>query len=184
MDLTDTAILIVPALVALLAAGMLADKIELWAFSMRRASAVDPATRAAAQDTERQVAQRRAELATLKDKHQKLTDDIDKIKKETVKLKEEERAMADASTHIVAEFGYPQPRGTGYYAAIDGPAIAMPYTSLASAPTILGGRRRLRLVIWGLGPTEAERAAKELAGNEAALARFRPFHGSLKIFEL
>jgi hypothetical protein len=79
----------------------------------------------------------------------------------------------------VAEAGYPTAGAQGQYILLEGKARELPFCGLASVETALSARRRVRLVVWGMGPAEAQSFAMNWAGSEARLLAIRPFDGLL-----
>lgn len=179
MDAEEALLLVVPAMLLLLAAGGLAGFIENAVWQMVRGGGQ------LAQDAERetrlqvQYSDRRSELARLRDEKAQLDADIAIQMKERASLQDQERRMADRQNNQVAESGYPAPGLNGYYFRIEGPASVMPFAGLASLATAMGGRRRVRLVVWAGNMTSAQAIAMTWAGDGARMIGARDFSGRL-----
>ncbi len=106
-------------------------------------------------------------------------DDLAAQIKERANLQDQERRLADRQNNLVAEAGAPAPGLPGFYFRIEGPAAVMPFAGLASVPTAMGGRRRVRLVVWAATPDAAQAVALNFTGEGARVIDQRPFDGKL-----
>ncbi|MEK9971091.1 MAG: hypothetical protein VW600_18295 [Ferrovibrio sp.] len=178
MDAEQALILVVPAMLVLLAAGGLAGYIETAVYLLHGNSAgTGDSVRLAQLNSD--YSRRRSELATLREEKSQLDDSVAAAIKERANLQDQERRLADRSSNLVAEAGYPAPGTQGFYFHIEGPAQMMPFCSLASVPTALGGKRRVRLVVWAGSMEAAQAVAVNWAGDGAKMLDVREFNGKL-----
>ncbi len=178
MTFADAFILVLPALAILLAAGWLGGYIENAAYRLHGAKETAETGLKPAQ-VEGAYNEARRELGLLRDRRGDLENELAEIHKERASLAGQEQMMANAAKNFVAEAGYPTQGQQGFYVKLDGPAAAMPFAGLASLKMAIGGRRQVRIVIWGLGPAEAKAFATSWAGDGASLTLMRPFDGKL-----
>lgn len=174
MTIEGAFVLIAMAMVVLLAAGGLASYIEGAVYRAIRDSGEAPP-----EQLDRTYSELRLAQAKLRDQKAQLDDRLAKLQKERASLLDQERRMADRNNNLVAEAGYPAPGSPGYYLKLEGPAAAMPFAGLASLQLPIGGRRQVRLVVWGVGPVEARNIAETWAGEEARVTVMREFSGKL-----
>lgn len=178
MDAETALLLVVPAMLLLLAAGGLAAYIEAAVYQLNAAGlGAGEATRQAQLQSD--YSRRRSEFASLRDEKAQLDGDLAAQIKERANLQDQERRLADRQNNLVAEAGYPAPGVPGFYFRIEGPASVMPFAGLASLPTAMGGRRRVRLVVWAATFEAAQAVALNWAGDGAKVVDQRPFEGKL-----
>ena len=178
MDAESVLLLVMPALLLLLAAGGLAGSIEAAVYQFNASDGIaGEATRQAQLQSD--YSQRRSEQAALRDEKAKLDDDLAAQIKDRANLQDQERRLADRQNNLVAEAGAPAPGLPGFYFRIEGPASVMPCAGLASLPTAMGGRRRVRLVVWAATPDAAQAVALNFTGDGARMIDQRPFDGKL-----
>jgi len=182
--ITEAILLLLPAVAILFLASALAENIENLIYRMVRDAGRSEAEAQRAQQAMESVRRSRAELAELMATAEANEKAITELKEQREKLILTAVRMTDPAEYAVAEIGYPTPGETGYYARIEGPALVVPFAGIASSPTVLGGRRTARLVIWGRGPAEAQRMAVEWGAPDGKITAFRPFTGTLKQIEL
>ncbi len=178
MDAESVLLLVVPAMLVLLAAGGLAGYIEVAVYQL---NASDLGTGEATKQAQLQsdYSRRRSELASLRDEKAQLDSDLAIQIKERASLQDQERRLADRQNNMVAEAGAPAPGLPGFYFRIEGPASVMPFAGLASLPTAMGGRRRVRLVVWAATLDAAQAVALNFGGDGARVVDQRPFDGKL-----
>ncbi len=179
MDAEAAFLLVVPALLLLLAAGALASWIERIAYGWAIGAESLSNEHHENARVEREHAEKRTTFARLRDTKAELDAEIAMARKERASLQDQERRLADRQENLVSEAGYPVPGGKGFYVKLEGPAAAMPFAGLSSIPTDFGGRRRVRMVVWAIGPAEAQAVALNWAGGDAKLVSIRPFSGTL-----
>jgi hypothetical protein len=178
MDAEQALILVVPAMLVLLAAGGLAGYIEAAVYLLHGSGS-------GAGDSVRQAqlrsdySRRRSELAGLRDEKAQLDESLAALIKERASLQGQERRLADRQNNLVTEAGYPAPGMQGFYFRIEGPASVMPFCSLASEATAIGGKRRVRLVVWTGAMETAQAVALNWAGDGTKMLDVRPFNGKL-----
>lgn len=178
MTFADAFILVLPALAIMLTAGWLGGYIERSAYRLHGAKdAADSGLKPAQIEGEYHEARR--ELGLLRDRRAEVENELSEIHKERASLAGQEQTMANAAKNLVAEAGYPTQGQQGFFIKLDGPATVMPFAGLASLKMAIGGRRQVRLVVWGLGPAEARAFAANWAGDDASLTLMRPFEGKL-----
>lgn len=178
MTFADAFILVLPALAVLLAAGWLSGYIENVAYRMHGAQGTGESGLKPAQ-IEGEYNEARQQLGKLRERRTELEQDLSELHKERAFLAGQEQAMASTHKNFVAEAGYPTQGQQGFYIKMDGPASVMPFAGLASVQMAIGGRRQVRLIVWGLGPAEARAFAINWAGEGASLTLMRPFDGRL-----
>lgn len=178
MTFADAFILVLPALAVLLAAGWLSGYIENAAYRLHGAKDTTGSSLKPAQ-VEADFAAARHALGRLRDRRGELDNDLAEMHKERAALAGQEQAMASVIKNFVAEAGYPTQGQQGFFVKLDGPATIMPFAGLASVKMAIGGRRQVRLVIWGLGAAEARAFAMNWAGEDSTLSLMRPFEGRL-----
>ena len=178
MTFADAFILVLPALAVLLAAGWLGGYIERTAYRLHGAKDTATTGLKPAQ-VEGAFNEARRELIQLRDRRAELENELAEIHKERASLAGQEQTMANAAKNFVAEAGYPTQGQQGFYIKFDGPATMMPFAGLASVKMAIGGRRQVRLVVWGLAAAEARAFAANWAGEGASLTLMRPFDGKL-----
>lgn len=175
----DTAmLLVVPAILVLLAAGGLAGYIEVAVYQLN-ASGIGAGEATKQAQLQSDYSRRRSEFARLRDEKAQLDDELAVQIKERANLQDQERRLADRQNNMVAEAGYPAPGVPGFYFRIEGPASVMPFAGLASVPTAIGGKRRLRLVVWAATMEAAQAVALNFAGDGAKVVDQRSFEGKL-----
>jgi hypothetical protein len=178
MDAQDALLLVVPAMLLLLAAGGLAGYIEAAVYQLNSSGlGAGDAMRQAQMQGE--YNQRRSDFAALRDDKARLDEDLAQLMKERANLQGQERRLADRQNNMVAEAGYPAPGTPGFYFRIEGPATVMPFAGLASVPTAMGGKRRVRLVVWAANMESAQALALNWAGDGAKVIDSREFAGKL-----
>lgn len=174
MGIEGAFILVVFAMLVLLSAGGLASYIEKAVYHGLRDT-----TQAPGGQLDAEYNRLRHELVALRERKTQLDDDLAKLQKERASLLDQERRMADRNANMVAEAGYPVPGAKGYYMVLEGPAAVMPFAGLASVPMAIGGRRQVRLVVWGAGMAEAKNIALNWMGEGGSIEAFREFSGRL-----
>lgn len=183
MDVMDGFFLVLLALLLLLAAGGMAAQVEKLGYYLASSEAAAKGDR-----THIEVEARHSELRREQERLMALVkqqaEHIDGLEKERASLLGQERSMADMQANFVAEAGYPQPGAEGHYFLLEGPAKDMPFAGLASHASAFSSRRRVRLVVWGLGPVEAQKFAAGWGGEQARMIAQRPFTGRLFWHEL
>jgi hypothetical protein len=180
MSLSDAFLMVLPALLLLLAVGAFATQIEHAGFHLHGIEeAVTTKSGQSAGEISQLHAERSREAARLREQAANLEEEIAALQRERASLLGKPQAMADASANMVGEAGYPTVGAQGQYIMMEGKAKEMPFCGLSSTDTALSARRRLRLVIWGMGPAEAQNFAMSWAGSEARLLSIRPFEGRL-----
>lgn len=177
MDAESIFLLVVPAMLLLLAAGALAGPIERMVYNIASGASDLHSDATANAQVEYDYNKRRADFVRLRDTKADLDIQINMARKERAKLQDQERRLADREKNLVAEAGYPVPGGSGFLLTLEGPAADMPFAGPASIPTSLGGKRRVRLVVWASGMAEAEAVAMNWGGTDAKLISARPFGG-------
>lgn len=179
MTFADAFILVLPALAVLLAAGWLSGYIENVAYRMHgsQGSIGDGGLKPA--QIEGEYNEARQQLGQLRERRTELEHNLSELHKERAFLAGQEQAMASIHKNFVAEAGYPTQGQQGFFIKMDGPAAAMPFAGLASVQMAIGGRRQVRLVVWGLAAAEARAFATNWAGEGASLTLMRPFDGRL-----
>ncbi|HLT76767.1 MAG TPA: hypothetical protein VKZ87_05215 [Ferrovibrio sp.] len=178
MTFADAFILVLPALAVLLAAGWLSGYIENVAYRMHGAQGLGDSGLKPA-EIEGEYNEARRQMGLLRERRTELESDLADLHKERAFLASQEQAMADLHKNFVAEAGYPVNGQQGFYFKMDGRAAAMPFAGLASMQMAIGGRRQVRLIVWGMGPAEARNFATSWAGEGASLTLMRPFEGRL-----
>lgn len=178
MDAEDALLLVVPAMLVLLAAGGLASYIEAAVYQLY-ASGVGSgdATRQAQMQSD--YSRRRTDFASLRDEKAQLDADLAMLMKERANLQDQERRLGDRQNNLVAEAGYPAPGTPGFYFRIEGPAAVMPFAGLASLPTAMGGKRRVRLVVWAANMEAAQALATNWVGDGTKVIDSREFAGKV-----
>lgn len=180
MSLSDAFLLVVPALLLLIGVGAFAAQIERIGY---RLHGIEEAITTQAGQSPGEIsalhAERSREVARLRNVAAELEDDIAALQRERANLLGQPQALADVTSNFVAEAGYPTAGAQGQYMVLEGKAKDMPFCGFASLETPLSARRRLRLVVWGMGPAEAQSFATGWAGEEARLITIRPFEGRL-----
>lgn len=182
--ITQIVLLLVPAVIIIVSVSALADHIETLVFNLVRESGRSTDEAARAQEALEKVRQARSEMSDLRDQVEANEKEISKLKEQRETLSLQGEKMSDPSENAVAEIGYPSPGDTGYYARVEGPALALPFAGVASSSTAVGGRRSARIIIWGRGPAESERMVQEWILPDGKVTLFRPFTGILKQTEL
>lgn len=178
MDAETALLLVVPAMLLLLAAGGLAGYIEAAVYQLY--SSGNGSGEAARQaNLQADYSRRRSEFAALRDEKAQLDADLAIQIKERANLQDQERRLADRQNNHVAEAGYPAPGTPGFYFRIEGPAAVMPFAGLASVATAMGGKRRVRLVVWAANIEAAQAVALNWAGDGSKVIDVRPFAGKL-----
>jgi len=180
MTITDAFILVIPALLLLLGVGAFAAQIERAAYYLHGTedAPAQPGGRSAA-DIARLHQERSRDLAKVRDRVSELDDRIADLQRERANLLGQEQALVDVSANFVAEVGFPSAGAQGQFIKLEGKSKEMPFAGLASVATALSGRRRVRLVVWGMGPAEAQNFAMTWAGDDARMIAMRPFEGTL-----
>ncbi|WP_341702537.1 hypothetical protein [Ferrovibrio sp.] len=180
MTIGDAFTLLIPALLLLLAVGAFAPQIEQAVYRLYSDEEGSAAERSrAVAEIARLHAERGRQLADLRAELSRLDDRIADLQRERAGLLAQEKTMGDAAANFVAEAGYPTAASQGFYFKFEGPAKEMPFAGLASVATSLSGRRQARIVVWGLGPAEAQNFATNWAGENARMLTMRPFAGRL-----
>jgi hypothetical protein len=180
MSLADAFLMILPALLLLLAVGAFATHIERLGYGLHGfETAVTTGAGQSATQIATLHAERSRDVARLRETAANLEDEIAALQRERASLLGKPQAMADMAANLAAEAGYPTAAAQGQYVVLEGRAKDMPFCSPASFDTALSARRRIRLVIWGMGPAEAQNFAMNWAGNDARLVTIRPFDGLL-----
>lgn len=178
MDAESVLLLVVPAMLVLLAAGGLASYIEAAVYQLNASdSGAGEATKQAQLQSD--YSRRRGELASLRDEKAQLDGDLAMQIKERASLQDQERRLADRQNNMVAEAGSPAPGVPGFYFRIEGPTAVMPFAGLASLPTAMGGRRRVRLVVWAATHDAAQAVMLNFGGEGVRVVDQRPFEGKL-----
>jgi hypothetical protein len=178
MDAEEALLLVVPAMFLLLAAGGLASYIEAAVYQFCGSDALSGELMSQAR-LEGDYNQRRTDLGRLRDEKARLDEDVAAQMKERANLQDQERRMADRQKNLVAEAGYPAPGTPGFYFRIEGPAAVMPFAGLASLPTAMGGKRRVRLVVWAANMESAQALVQNWAGDGSKVIDARQFAGKL-----
>lgn len=178
MDAGSALLLVVPAMLVLLAAGGLAGYIEVAVYQLN-ASGLGAGEATQQAQLQSDYSRKRSELASLREDKARLDDELASQIKERASLQDQERRLADRQNNMVAEAGYPAPGVPGFYFRIEGPASVMPFAGLASLPTAMGGRRRVRLVVWAATYEAAQAVALNFSGEGARVIDQRPFDGKL-----
>ncbi|WP_341894098.1 hypothetical protein [Ferrovibrio terrae] len=179
MDAGEALLLVVPAMLLLLAAGGLAGYIENAIYQLYRGGGDgedNAENQARMQGT---YNQQRTEFARLRDEKARLEEDLAELMKERANLQGQQRRMADRQNNLVAEAGYPAPGTNGFYFRIEGPAAVMPFAGMASLPTAMGGKRRVRLVVWAGNMEAAQAIAMNWTGDDGRVIDAREFAGKL-----
>jgi len=179
MDAEDVFLLVVPALLLLLGAGIFAGMIERMAYSLASGATDLSGDATANAQAEYDYSLKRAEFVRLRDTKADLDSQINMARKERAKLLDQERRLADREKNFVAEAGYPVPGIPGFLLTLEGPTSVMPFAGPASIATSFGGRRRVRLVVWASGQAEAEAVGLNWGGADAKLVSTRPFAGTV-----
>lgn len=169
--------LVVPAMLVLLATGALAGHIERAVYQFAAAGPSDEATGGAL--LESKFSKSRLEFTRLRDERARLEEELAQMQKERASLADQERQLADRQKNFVSEVNYPTPGASGFYFKIEGPSAVMPFAGIASQATALGGKRHVRLIVWGMAQTEAQNMALNWAGNDGKIILAREFSGSL-----
>ena len=180
MSLSDAFFLVLPALLLLLGVGAFATQIERLGYSLHGIE--DVVTTDAGQSASEIAAlhaERSREAARLRGLTSDLEDEIAALQRERASLLGQPQALADVTANLVAEAGYPTAGAQGQYIVLEGKAKDMPFAGLASLSTPLSARRRVRLIVWGMGPAEAQGFAQNWGGDESRLIAIRPFDGQL-----
>jgi hypothetical protein len=179
MDAETAFLIVVPAILLLLAAGSMASAIERIAYSWAIGAESLTDEHLVNAKVEREHAQKRTEFARLRDTKASLDSEIAIARKERANLQGQERRLADRQENLVSEAGIPAPGSKGFYIRLEGPAAMMPFAGLSSVATAFGGRRHVRMVVWAVGPAEAQALATNWAGTDGKLIFIRPFTGTL-----
>ena len=179
MDAEAAFLLVVPAILLLLGAGAAAGAIERIAYSWAIGAESLTDEHLVNAKVEREHAQKRTELARLRDTKASLDAEIAIARKERANLQGQERRLANRDTNLVSEAGIPSPAAKGFYIKLEGPAAVMPFAGLSSVATDFGGRRRIRMVVWAAGPAEAQALATNWVGSDGKMIFIRPFTGTL-----
>jgi len=174
---------VLPALFLMIGVGVIADKLERIVFDMRRKATATPEQRQRIQAIEQRSRDQMARVSKMKETAIAAKTDIEKQREEMRRLRAVEARFTESSKRIVGEIGQPERGAQAFFAILEGPANSLPFSTIASIPTKIATRRRFRVVIWGMGPLQAERLAQELGGPDSQLVRIRPFHGKLRMGE-
>lgn len=174
---------VLPALFLMIGVGIIADRLERIVFDIRRKATATPEQRQRMLAIEQRSRDQMARVNKMKETAVAAKTEIEKHKEEMSRLRAVETRFTESNRRIVGEIGQPERGSPAFFAILEGPANSLPFSSIASLPTKIATRRRFRVVIWGMGPLQAERLAQELGGPDSQLIRIRPFNGKLRMGE-